>query len=179
MKFQRPAPPDLDATDLAILDALQQNCKQGLAEIGKQVGLSAPSVVERIKKLEDSGVIRGYAAQLDARVLGKDVTAFIGVSISHPSAFEPFEKEIESEGDVLECHHVTGQHTLMLKVRTDNTETLERLIDLIRRIEGVTRSETMVVLSTHSERTRVALDRSDAPLPRRRRPQRPHPEEAR
>jgi len=174
MKFDKPAPPELDATDLAILDALQQNCKQGLAEIGKQVGLSAPSVVERIKKLEDSGVIRGYAAQLDARALGKDVTAFIGVSISHPSAFEPFEKEIECEGDVLECHHVTGQHTLMLKVRTENTETLERLIDMIRRIEGVTRSETMVVLSTHSERTRVALDLADAPLPRRRRPQRPH-----
>jgi Lrp/AsnC family leucine-responsive transcriptional regulator len=179
MKFDRPAPLDLDATDLAILDALQQNCKQGLAEIGKQVGLSAPSVVERIKKLEDSGVIRGYAAQLDARALGKDVTAFIGVSISHPSAFEPFEKEIESEGDVLECHHVTGQHTLMLKVRTENTETLESLIDLIRRIEGVTRSETMVVLSTHSERNRVALDLHDAPRPRRRRPQRAHPEEGR
>jgi Lrp/AsnC family leucine-responsive transcriptional regulator len=111
-------------------------------------------------------------------VLGKDVTAFIGVSISHPSAFEPFEKEIEHEGDVLECHHVTGQHTLMLKVRTESTETLERLIDMIRRIEGVTRSETMVVLSTHTERTRVALDVSDAP-PRRRRTPRPRRDEAR
>ena len=180
MKLDRPSPPDLilDATDVGILDALQHNCKQPLAEIGKQVGLSAPSVVERIKKLEDGGVIRGYAALLDARALGKDVTAFIGVSISHPSAFQAFEKEIESEGDVLECHHVTGQHTLMLKVRTESTETLERLIDMIRRIEGVTRSETMVVLSTHSERTRVALDVADAPLPRRRRPQRPRREDS-
>ena len=168
----------VDATDLAILDVLQNNCKQPLAEIGKQVGLSAPSVVERIKKLEDGGVIRAYTALLDPRALGKDVTAFIGVSINHPSAFESFEKEIESEGDVLECHHVTGQHTLMLKVRTESTETLERLIDLIRRIEGVTRTETMVVLSTHSERTRVALDPTDAPLPRRRRPRRPHREES-
>jgi DNA-binding Lrp family transcriptional regulator len=67
----------------------------------------------------------------------------------------------------------------MLKVRTENTETLESLIDLIRRIEGVTRSETMVVLSTHSERNRVALDLHDAPRPRRRRPQRAHPEEGR
>ena len=81
-------------------------------------------------------------------------------------------------GDVLECHHVTGQHTLMLKVRTESTETLERLIDMIRRIEGVTRSETMVVLSTHSERTRVALDVADAPLPRRRRAQRPRREDS-
>ncbi len=180
MKIDRPSPPDLilDATDVGILDALQHNCKQPLAEIGKQVGLSAPSVVERIKKLEDGGVIRGYAALLDARALGKDVTAFIGVSISHPSAFQAFEKEIETEGDVLECHHVTGQHTLMLKVRTESTETLERLIDMIRRIEGVTRSETMVVLSTHSERTRVALDVTDAPLPRRRRAPRLRPEDS-
>src|SRR5512134_3215304 len=131
MKFEKTTSIEhlLDATDLAILDALQQNCKQSLADIGKQVGLSAPSVVERIKKLEESGVIRGYAALLDARMLGKDVTAFIGVSISHPSAFEPFEKEIERSLDVLECHHVTGQHTLMLKVRTESTETLEGLID--------------------------------------------------
>jgi len=175
MKFEKSASIEhlLDATDLAILDALQQNCKQPLAEIGKQVGLSAPSVVERIKKLEESGVIRGYAAQLDARLLGRDVTAFIGVSISHPSAFEPFEKEIERSGDVLECHHVTGQHTLMLKVRTESTETLEALIDMIRRVEGVTRTETMVVLSTRTERTRDARDAADAPLPRRRRSSKP------
>lgn len=164
MKFE------LDSTDLAILDALQHDCKQSLAEIGKQVELSAPSVLARIEKLEEAGVVRGYAALLDARALGKDVTAFIGVSISHPSAFEPFEKEVERNGDVLECHHVTGQHTLMIKVRTESTETLEGLIDMVRRIEGVTRTETMVVLSTHTERTRVAIDGSEAPIPRRRRP---------
>jgi Lrp/AsnC family leucine-responsive transcriptional regulator len=171
MKFERPgsAEPALDATDLAILDLLQRNCKLPLAEIGKQVGLSAPSIVERIHKLEDAGVIRGYVALLEARALGKDVTAFIGVSINHPRAFEPFEKEVEHASDVLECHHVTGQHTLMLKVKTENTETLEQLIDRIRAIEGVTRTETMIVLSTHTERTRVSLDADVAPVPRRSR----------
>lgn len=168
MKFERSANP-VDATDLAILDLLQRNCKQPLAEIGKQVGLTAPSVVERIKKLEDAGIVRGYVALLDARAVGQDVTAFIGVSISHPRAFEPFEKEVERAFDVLECHHVTGQHTLMLKVKTESTETLEQLIDQIRRIEGVTRTETMVVLSTHTERTQVPLDVHEAPLPRRSR----------
>ena len=171
MKFEKPAGGEhaLDATDLAILDLLQRNCKQPLAEIGKQVGLSAPSIVERIHKLEEAGVIRGYVALLEARALGKDVTAFIGVSISHPRAFEPFEKDIEQAADVLECHHVTGQHTLMLKVKTDDTESLEALIDRIRAIDGVTRTETMVVLSTHTERTRVALDADEAPRPRRAR----------
>lgn len=169
MKFERTNLPELDATDLAILDLLQRNCKQALAEIGKQVGLSASSVVERIKKLEDAGIVGGYVALVDARALGKDVTAFIGVSIVHPRAFEPFEKEVERAADVLECHHVTGQHTLMLKVKTESTETLEQLIDQIRRIEGVTRTETMVVLSTHAERTRIAVDALDAPLSRRAR----------
>jgi Lrp/AsnC family leucine-responsive transcriptional regulator len=169
MKFEKTSVPDLDATDLAILDLLQRSCKQPLAEIGKQVGLTASSVVERIKKLEDAGVVRGYVALVDARAVGKDVTAFIGVSISHPRAFESFEKEVERAADVLECHHVTGQHTLMMKVKTESTETLEQLIDQIRRIEGVTRTETMVVLSTHTERTRIALDALEAPLPRRSR----------
>jgi Lrp/AsnC family leucine-responsive transcriptional regulator len=180
MKFEKTPISEhpLDATDLAILDALQNDCKQSLAEIGKQVDLSAPSVLARIEKLEESGVIRGYAALLDARALGKDVTAFIGVSISHPSAFEPFEKEVERAGDVLECHHVTGQHTLMIKVRTESTETLEGLIDMIRRIEGVTRTETMVVLSTHTERTRVAIDAAEVRTPRRRRAGKPRRSEA-
>ena len=168
MKFERPAGVEqaLDATDVAILDLLQRNCKQPLAEIGKHVGLTAPSVVERIHKLEEAGVIVGYVALLEARALGKDVTAFIGVSISHPRAFDLFEKEVERAADVLECHHVTGQHTLMLKVKTESTETLEALIDRIRAIEGVTRTETMVVLSTHTERSSLVLKPE---LPARRR----------
>ncbi len=169
MRYEKTSPPDLDGTDLAILDLLQRNCKQALAEIGKQVGLSASSVVERIKKLEDADVVGGYVALVDARALGKDVTAFIGVSIVHPRAFDAFEKEVERAADVLECHHVTGQHTLMLKVKTENTQTLEQLIDQIRRIDGVSRTETMVVLSTHTERTRIAIDASDTPLVRRAR----------
>ncbi len=168
MRFEKPAVEHgLDATDLAILELLQRNCKQPLAEIGKQVGLTAPSVNERIHKLEGAGVIRRYVALLDARTVGKDVTAFIGVSIDHPRIFESLEKEMEQQADVLECHHVTGGHTLMLKVRTDDTEGLEQLIDWVRALPGVTRTETMVVLSTHTERTRLPLDADAAPERRR------------
>jgi Lrp/AsnC family leucine-responsive transcriptional regulator len=149
--------PDLDSIDLQILSSLQEHCKISLAKLGEQVGLSAPSVIERIKKLEDSGVIVGYRAMVDAKRLGKDVTAFIGVSISHPKLVEAFERTIERLDDVLECHHVTGGHTLLLKVKTENTATLEGLISAIRSIEGVARTETMVVLSTHTERTQIVL----------------------
>jgi len=148
---------EFDDIDLHILSLLQENCKLPLAKIGEKVGLSAPSVIERIKKLEDQEVIIGYRAILDARRVGKDVTAFIGVTIKHPKLIGEFEHDIVQVDDVLECHHVTGQHTLLVKVKTKNTSSLEELISKIRSIEGVDRTETMVVLSTHTERTHVPL----------------------
>ena len=161
MKFGTSETLDLDAIDLQILQILQQDCKISLARIGDLVGLSAPSVIERIKKLELGGAIRGYHAVLDSRQLGLDVTAFIGVVIDHPTAIEGFEERVSSLEGVLECHHVTGQHTLLLKVKTQSTSTLESLIREIRTVRGVTRTETMVVLSTHVERVRIPLDASE------------------
>lgn len=150
---------EYDATDLEILDALQHNCKQPLAAIGQQVGLSAPSVLERIHKLEEAGVIVDYVARLDARKLGKDIAAFIGVATERARDIARIEREMVAFGDVLECHHVTGAYTLMLKVKTRDTESLEDLLEKIRACEGVARTETMVVLSTHTERSRVDLGR--------------------
>jgi Lrp/AsnC family leucine-responsive transcriptional regulator len=143
---------DLDEIDVQILALLQEHCKMPLAKIGQRVGLSAPAVIERIKKLEEGGVITGYTALLDTRKLGCDITAFIGVLASHPRGIVDVEQQIESRPEVLECHHVTGGYTLLLKVKTANTTTLEQLISHLRSIEGVSRTETMVVLSTHTER---------------------------
>jgi Lrp/AsnC family leucine-responsive transcriptional regulator len=168
MKFTRMAL-ELDATDQSILDLLQENCKQPLAAIGEKVGLSAPAVLERIHKLEEAGVIRAYTALLDARRLGLDVAAFIGVSTDRPVAVRGIESAVMAMDEVLECHHVTGAHTLMLKVKTQNTETLEELIDRIRALEGVSRTETMIVLSTHMERARIALRLEEAAATRPRR----------
>src|SRR5271170_4172486 len=106
--------PELDAIDLQILSILQEHGRIAHVKLGEQVGLSAPSVNERVKKLEDSGVIIGYHAAVDATRLGKDVTAFIGVSIAHPKTISLFEESVALLDDVLECHHVTGQHTLMM-----------------------------------------------------------------
>src|SRR6266404_5488950 len=136
MRFGDHSDLELDDIDLRILGLLQEDCRTSLVRIGEQVGLSAPAVLERIKKLEAAGIVTGYRAILDARRLGLDITAFI---------------------DVLECHHVTGEHTLLLKVKTANTSSLERLISQIRSLDGVTRTETMIVLSTHTERVQLAL----------------------
>jgi Lrp/AsnC family leucine-responsive transcriptional regulator len=169
MKFN-PTSIEYDATDLEILALLQENCKQPLAAIGQKVGLSPPSVLERIHKLEEAGVIVGYQAVLDARKLGREITAFIGVATERARDISRIEREVVAIDDVLECHHVTGAWTLMLKVKTHDTEALEELIERIRSCEGVGRTETMVVLSTHAERSRVSLAGSgevEARSPRR------------
>ena len=160
---------ELDDIDLHLLALMQEDCRTSLVRLGEQVGLSAPAVLERLKKLEATGVIKGYHAVLEGRRLGLDITAFIGVLISHPNLIGGFESRVVELDGVLECHHVTGQHTLLLKVKTENTSSLERLISQIRSIDGVARTETMVVLSTHTERVQLPLHpRAATPPPGRR-----------
>jgi Lrp/AsnC family leucine-responsive transcriptional regulator len=163
MRFNDHTDLELDDIDRRILQLLQEDCRTPLARLGEGVGLSAPAVLERMKKLEAAGVITGYRAILDARRLGLDITAFIGVIISHPSVLGRFEGQLAALDGVLECHHVTGEYTLLLKVKTANTSSLERLISQIRALEGVARTETMVVLSTHTERVQLGLYPSGAP----------------
>jgi Lrp/AsnC family leucine-responsive transcriptional regulator len=141
-------PKGLDEIDRRILEMLQADCKVALAKVGEQVGLSPPSIVERVRKLENEGFIQGYHAQLNARRLGFDVAAFISVWTAHPRVIKDFERQLAEFEDVLECHHVTGDPTLLLKVKTRNTQSLERLISSLRSLPGVERTETNVVLST-------------------------------
>ncbi|MBW2189537.1 MAG: Lrp/AsnC family transcriptional regulator [Deltaproteobacteria bacterium] len=164
----------LDGIDRQLLNELQSDCKRSLKEIGASVGLSAPSVMERVRKLENAGIVLGYHALLDARKVGLDISAFIGVSISNPNLLAAFEEWVDSMPQVLECHHVTGSHTLLLKVKTQNTEDLEQLISRVRSMEGVASTETMVVLSTHTERVEVALPAAEpaSDTPRRKRSRR-------
>lgn len=158
----------LDETDRRILAQLQEDCKVPLAHVGKRVGLSAPSVMERIRRLEEAGIVTGYCALVDSRRVGLDVTAFIGISMT-PIAIDRFEAQLEHVDEVLECHHVTGAYTMLLKVKTQNTQTLERLISRLRLMDGVLRSETLVVLSTRMERTQLSLGiHADDPLPVKR-----------
>lgn len=151
-------PPHLDEIDLRIVAELQSDAKAALARIGETVGLSAPSVMERVRKLEQAGVIRGYHADVDAKKVGLDITAFVGVSINFPKGIDRFEKTVRPMPQVLECHHVTGGPTLLMKVKVRNTAALEELISSIRIIEGVERTETMVVLSTSTERAQVNIE---------------------
>ncbi|MBI2091327.1 MAG: Lrp/AsnC family transcriptional regulator, partial [Deltaproteobacteria bacterium] len=141
----------MDPIDLKILSILQDHGRCHLADIGKEVDLSSPAVMERLKKLEAHGIIKSYQAVLDAKRVGKDVTAFIGVSVAHQRYIDDFAAHMVRQHDVLECHHVTGEESFILKVKTANTESLEKLLGEIRSVEGVTRTVTKVVLSTPKE----------------------------
>ncbi|HED04399.1 MAG TPA: Lrp/AsnC family transcriptional regulator [Candidatus Fraserbacteria bacterium] len=147
----------MDAIDLRLLEALQRDGRATYTELAQLVGLSPPSVAERIKKLEEQGVIRSYTAILDAKRLSLDITAFIAVSLSHPKHDPAFFREISRWGEVLECHHVVGREDYLLKIKVRDTSALEDLIMArLRMLEGVTETRTTIVLSTVKEG--LALD---------------------
>jgi len=150
--------PDLDPTDLRILDALQQDARRSRADVGREVGLSAAAVHERIRKLERAGVIRGYAALLDPYLAGCDLLAFVEVFIDQPSHEPGFFESVAEMSQIQECHRVTGAATCLLKVRVRDRRALQRLIlDRLNAMPGVRGTETVVVLSTTKETPRLHL----------------------
>ena len=153
----------MDEVDSEIVDLLQADARLTQAQIAKKVGLSQPSVADRIRKLEEQRVITGYTARVDPRRLGKDITAFIGVGIEHPKYFEAFARKVMGLEEVLECHRVAGQDSYLLKVRTENTGTLDRLLtEELRTLPGVTRTQTTIVLCPVKEETRITPRREPA-----------------
>lgn len=158
----------IDEIDIKILFILQNNGRSHLADIAKEVDLSSPAVMERVKKLESSGIIKGYQAVLDPKKVGKDVTAFVGVSVAHQKYIDAFSALMLRQRDVLECHHVTGEESFILKVKTANTDSLEKLLAEIRSLEGVTGTVTKVVLSSVKESQRLEFDNGLATHGRKR-----------
>jgi Lrp/AsnC family leucine-responsive transcriptional regulator len=140
------------------------------SEIAASVGLSQPAVAERMRKLEQEGYIIAYAARVDSRKLGKDITAFIGVRIEHPKYNKEFSRRMLMHKDVLECHRVTGSDSYLLKVVTENTESLDRLIsETVRVVPGVTRTLTTIVMSSAKESTYVQPATGEPKAPKKRR----------
>ena len=160
----------LDQTDLKILYILQNDGRRRIADIADDVALSAPAVLERVRKLEANGVIKGYQALVDSKRVGKDITAFIGVSVGSQKEMDKFAAQMTRYQDVLECHHVTGDESFILKVKSANTASLEKLLADIRSVDGVTRTVTKVVLSTSKESQALELGNGlpEVPQPKKR-----------
>jgi Lrp/AsnC family transcriptional regulator, leucine-responsive regulatory protein len=160
----------INPIDYKLIELLQKNARMTQSEMAAAVGLSQPAIAERLRKLEQEGVITAYVARIDGRKLGKDITAFIGVGIEHPKHNALFAKRILELPDVLECHHVTGSDSYLLKVVTENTGTLDRLIsETLRIIPGVTRTHTTIVMSSVKESTHIKPATEAKQPPRKRR----------
>jgi Lrp/AsnC family leucine-responsive transcriptional regulator len=148
----------LDPIDCHILRLLRRDGRMSHAAIAKEVGLSGPAVHDRVRKLEARGVIAGYAAVLDPVALDRSHVAFIMVTLSEGSEFaidDPIVARICDEQDVLEFHRIAGQDCYLLKVRTATNRDLEQLLRRIRRIRGVARTRTTIVLSTELEKPSI------------------------
>jgi len=132
------------------------------AEMAGRLGLSAPAAAERVRKLEERGVIRGYAALVDPEAVGLRLTAFIGVTLERPEHRAAFLSWAETTPEVQECHHVTGDHDYLLKVRCASTRALEDLLtDGIKGLPGIAGTRTTIVLRTRKETPVLPLPRGD------------------
>jgi Lrp/AsnC family leucine-responsive transcriptional regulator len=130
------------------------------AAIAKEVGLSGPAVHERVRKLEQKGVIAGYTAILDPEILERNHVSFVMVTLSEGNEFaadDPIVARICDEPDVLEFHRVAGEDCYMIKIRTATNKDLERLLRRIRLIPGVARTRTTIALSTELERPTIEV----------------------
>jgi len=147
----------IDERDGKILHLVQRDASLAQAEIARQVGLSTAAVHERLKKLEASGIIRRWTAIVDGAAVGAGITAFVEVFLDHPRHEPALLERVVRLDEVLECHHVTGEFSLLLKVRVRDMEALRQLLlHQLGALEGVSRTRTVVALSTVKEETYVA-----------------------
>jgi Lrp/AsnC family transcriptional regulator, leucine-responsive regulatory protein len=149
--------PNIDKIDIQLLMMLQEHGRTSQHDLALGVGLSAPAVGERLRKLEEKGIIRNFTVELDPKKLGRDVTAFIAVVISGSQYFDEFVAHARDCSEVLECHSVTGQGSHLLKIRTMSTTSLESLLAEIQSWPGVQWTTTSIVLSTVKETARLDL----------------------
>jgi Lrp/AsnC family transcriptional regulator, leucine-responsive regulatory protein len=150
----------IDDIDLTILEILQKNGRTRRNDIAHTVGLSIPSVSERLKKLEENNIILGYHAVLNPQKLGKDITAFIKVSVDSSKHYTSFIDHMKLNDEILEAHAITGEGTHLLKVRTENTASLEKLLSKIQAWSGVVNTSTSLVLSTQKESTALKITKT-------------------
>ncbi len=150
----------LDEVDIQLLSLLQEDGRITNADLAKKVGLSPPSVLQRVRTLEKLGLIREYAALLDYERLGLRITALAMVSLSlhQEQPIERFRKAIQDIPEILECYHVSGEFDFLLKIVVKDMRAYEQLIrERLSRIKGIGQIKTSFVLATPKYTTRILL----------------------
>jgi Lrp/AsnC family leucine-responsive transcriptional regulator len=151
----------LDGVDRQVLRLLQKDGRRSSADLARSVKLSPPGLMKRLRKLEDDGVIRGYAALLRRESVGLDLLCFVQVTLAHhqPAMVGGFSKAIQALPEVLECHHMTGDYDYLMKVVVRNHLHLERfLVESLTKIPGVDRIRTSIVLKEIKSETALPLE---------------------
>lgn len=141
----------MDEVDQRLVAALRVHGRASWAELGRSVGLSGPSVADRVARLEQSGVIAGYTAVVSPEALGWGVTALIGVYLSDAGDQDQVADDLGALAEVEDCWFVAGEESFVLKVRAADMRALEQTLSRLRRLVGVSRTRTTVVLSTKWE----------------------------
>lgn len=136
----------LDPIDKEIIYMLMDNAKTSLAHISKNVGISTTAVHQRIKKLEQAGVIENSISFLNPRKVGFKVVSYIGVFLEQPSHYHDAIKALNDINEVVEAHYTTGNYTIFLKVLCRDNDHLMTILNKIQKLKGVTRTETFISL---------------------------------
>ncbi len=144
--------PDLDALDKQILEQLTDASKSSLAAISKQIGISTTAVHQRVKKLEQAGVIQPCVTLLNPKTLGYKVVCYIGVYLDKPSDYSDCVEALKEIDEVVEAHYTTGNYTLFLKVYCKDNDHLMALLNQLQKFKGVTRTETFLSLEQRINR---------------------------
>ena len=142
----------MDQTDATILSTLLDDGREAWSRIGERVGLTGPAVAERVKRLEERHVIKGYAALVSPEAVGFPLTAFVAVTLETPAHRRAFLARIGALPEIQECHHVTGDDDYLLKLRCRGPADLDRLLtEQLKGGPGVVRTRTQVVLRSEKE----------------------------
>jgi Lrp/AsnC family leucine-responsive transcriptional regulator len=136
---------------------LQRNARSTFAELGALVGLKAPAVHDRVKRLEARGHIRGYSAQLDGKRLGLELIAFVSCYTTPDCIYDEFTQALSDLPEVCEVHSVAGEETFLCKVVTRSTQHLDELLARLKTMRGMARTKTTIVLTTPFDRGGIAI----------------------
>jgi Lrp/AsnC family leucine-responsive transcriptional regulator len=148
---RRRGPQALDAVDRAIVAGLRANARIAYADLARSVGLSSPSVTDRVRRLEQLGIITGYQAQVSPAALGLGVVALVAVEQTDDADQDEVGEALSGVTDAEDCWFVAGDESFVLKVRVTDVDALENLLGRLRKVPGVGRTRTTVVLSTRWE----------------------------
>lgn len=138
---------EIDNIDLQILELLLKNAKKPYTEVAKQVYVSGGTVHVRMRKLEEAGIVQGTTLQIDYAKLGYDITAFIGIFLSKSELYDDVIEQLKQIPEITSVHYTTGNYSMFAKMHCKDTKHLKNVLhDKIQKVEGITRTDTMISL---------------------------------